>query len=281
MNEPRPRPPSPPGALSRVARVLTLGWSDTPRGRLSLRRAAGRLARAALRLRSRPLPPNMVASALVVAPHPDDEALGCGGTVALLVRHRAAVHVVFVTDGGASHPSHPSASRLDIAALRRAEARLATGALGVAWERVFFLDERDGTLGDLGEERARDVVARIAGLLTRLAPEAILLPCRRDGSSEHAASFDLVSRALRHARLSPRMLEFPVWSWWNPLLLLRPMLTCRSVWRLDLRDVREAKARAIASYASQTDPIPPETVPALPQGFASMFLCGEEFLFEA
>jgi LmbE family N-acetylglucosaminyl deacetylase len=64
------------------------------------------------------------------------------------------------------------------------------------------------------------------------------------------------------------------------MLLLGPMLTCRRVWRLDLRDVREVKARAIASYASQTDPIPPETAPALPPGFASMFLCGEEFLFE-
>jgi LmbE family N-acetylglucosaminyl deacetylase len=268
------------GALSAAARVLTLGWSDTPRGRLCLRRAVGGLVRAALRIRSRPLPRNAVASALVVAPHPDDEAFGCGGTVALLVRDRAAVHVVFVTDGGASHPAHPSATPSDIAALRRAEARLATGALGIGWERVSFLDERDGTLGNLDPERARDVVGRIAGMLTRLAPEAVLLPCRRDGSSEHAASFGLVSQALRQARIRPRILEFPVWSWWNPMLLLGPMLTCRRVWRLDLRDVREVKARAIASYASQTDPIPPETAPSLPPGFASMFLCGEEFLFE-
>jgi LmbE family N-acetylglucosaminyl deacetylase len=52
------------------------------------------------------------------------------------------------------------------------------------------------------------------------------------------------------------------------------------VWRLDLRDALELKARAIASYASQTSPIPPETSPALPPEFASLFLCGEEFFFE-
>ena len=36
----------------------------------------------------------------------------------------------------------------------------------------------------------------------------------------------------------------------------------------------------MASYSSQTDPIPPETSPALPLGFASLFLGREEFLFE-
>jgi LmbE family N-acetylglucosaminyl deacetylase len=58
------------------------------------------------------------------------------------------------------------------------------------------------------------------------------------------------------------------------------MLASRRVWRVDLRDVRAAKARAIASYASQTEPIAPDTAPAVPPGFAAMFLCGEEFLFE-
>jgi LmbE family N-acetylglucosaminyl deacetylase len=267
-------------APSRIARALTIGWSDTPRGRLLLRRAIARLISVALRIRSRSFQRNAVASALVVAPHPDDETFGCGGAVALLVRNRAAVQVVFITDGSASHPAHPTAAPDAIAARRKAEARSATGILGVDWERVAFLDERDGTLAGLDTGRAREVAGKIAAMLARLAPEAILLPCRLDGSSEHDASFALVSRALQLAQIRPRLLEFPVWSWWNPLLLLRPMFACRRVWHLDVRGVLDVKARAIASYASQTDPIAPETVPALPSGFASMFLCGEEFLFE-
>ncbi len=117
-------------------------------------------------------------------------------------------------------------------------------------------------------------------MLARLAPEAILLPCRSDGSSEHDASFALVSRALQQSGHRPRILEFPVWSWWNPTMLLGPMFTSRRVWRTDIRDLIDLKARAVASYATQTNPIPPDTDPALPPGFASMFLCGEEFLFE-
>lgn len=246
---------------------------------MSLRRAASRIVRTALRLRSRDFPRVDLASALVVAPHPDDEAFGCGGAVALLARDRAAVSVVFVTDGSASHPAHPSVTPSEIAARRRAEALSATGILGVDPERVFFLDEPDGTLADLAG-RSEEVVRRISGILARLMPEAVLLPCRADGSAEHEASFALVSRARAHAGTRPRILEFPVWSWWNPAMLLGPMLTSRRVWRLDLREVRETKARAIASYTSQTSPIPPETSPALPPDFASLFLCGEEFLFE-
>jgi len=266
---------------SRIARAVSLGWSDTPRGRLILRRAVARLVRAALRLRSRPLALNAVASALVVAPHPDDETFGCGGTVALLARDRAVVNVVFITDGSASHPSHALVAPAELAACRRAEARSAMEVLGVGLERIAFLDERDGTLGHLGEERSREVSEKIAAALGRLAPQAIFLPCRLDGSSEHDATFAIASRALLSARPKPRVLEYPVWSWWNPLLLLGPMRTCRRVWRVDLRGVRDVKARAIALYSSQTEPIAPETAAALPPGFASMFLCGEEYLFEA
>ncbi len=277
-------PPSPPNPrksrLAGAARVLTLGWSDTPRGRLLLRRGEARAVRTLLRLRSRRFQPRRVGSALVVAPHPDDETFGCGGALALLARAGAALDVAFVTDGAASHPGHPTVAPGAIAARRRAEARRATQILGVNPQRVWFLDESDGTLARLEAGAARQAAARIAGLLARLAPDAVLLPCRRDGSSEHDAAFALVARALGETDLSPRILEFPVWSWWNPRRLVRPLLTARRVWRLDLGPAFELKRRAVSCYVSQTEPIPPDTAAALPAGFASMFLRGEEFLFE-
>ena len=281
MSPTRPPLPPTPHAASRVARALTLGWSATPRGRMALGRAASRVVRAGLRLRSRPLALGALGSALVVATHPDDESFGCGGTLALLARGRAPVSVLVITDGSASHPGHPTLAPAELAACRKAEARRAMESLGIDWERVTFLDERDGTLSHLDSERSLGLVARIAEALGRLAPRTVLLACRLDGSSEHDASFALVSRALGSARLTPRMLEFPVWSWWNPLLLLRPLRTCPRLWRVDIRDVSDAKARAIGAYGSQTQAIPPEAAPALPPGFASLFLGGEEYLFEA
>ncbi len=241
---------------------------------------ASRVIRTALRLRSRPYPRRTASVVLVLAPHPDDESLGCGGTLALLARDRASVHVAFVTDGGGSHPNHPAFAPTQIAARRSAEAFTAAAALGIDRGNVTFLGAEDGTLGRVDEARGREIVAKVSALLSRVAPDTVILPRRGDGSSEHDAAFALFRRALAGAGLSPRVLEFPVWSWWNPTLLLGPLFTCRRIWRVDLRPVQEAKARALACYASQTSPIPPDTTAALPPGFVAMFLCGEEFLFE-
>ncbi|HET6313265.1 MAG TPA: PIG-L family deacetylase, partial [Chloroflexia bacterium] len=59
---------------------------------------AGRLLRPGVRLST----PNGNDSVLVIAPHPDDETLGCGGTLALHSRAGGQVCVLIVTDGGSS-----------------------------------------------------------------------------------------------------------------------------------------------------------------------------------
>jgi LmbE family N-acetylglucosaminyl deacetylase len=270
----------PQRGFSRVAGLLTLGWSDSPTGRLFLRRTIARFARIALRLRSNSLPVGLPNPVLVIAPHPDDETFGCGGTLALISRERAPLHIAFVTDGGASHPNHPILTAPEVAARRQQEAHLATERLGISWDKVTFLGARDGTLAQLDGGSYGALADRISGLLQSVKPQTILLPCRSDGSSEHEAAFRLVSTALERAGLKPRLLEFPVWSWWNPFILLGAMSGYRKVWRVDLGEARVAKAQAVASYVSQTHPIPPDTEPALPPGFAAMFLGREEFLLE-
>jgi LmbE family N-acetylglucosaminyl deacetylase len=233
-----------------------------------------------LLMRSRRLPLAAFKSVLVFAPHPDDETLGCGGTVALLVRSKAAVHIAFITDGSASHPGHPLLTPREIAALRRNEARVATGALGVDPGRLAFIDVGDGTLDRLDAAGERKVLGDLGAVIARATPDAIFVTSRDDGSSDHNAAFPLVSRSIEGAGTRPRMLEFPIWSLWNPTLLLRPLLTCRRVWRVAIADVLELKAAAIASYPSQTLPLPPDTSAVLPEGFAPMFMDQHEFFFE-
>ena len=266
--------------LSKVASALTFGWSDTSRARLAIRRTVSSIASMILRMRSSRLSADMPTSVLVIAPHPDDETFGCGGTVSVMVRTGVVLHVAFLTDGSASHPNHPVVTPNEVAALRMAEARLATGILGVAWDRVTFLGAQDGALARLCGDSLLRIVHAIAALISQLKPEAILLPCRDDGSSEHDAAFRFVCTALEKADLRPRILEFPVWSWWNPFMILKSLRMCRKVWRVDLGNARDIKARAMASYVSQTLPIPPDTRAALPSGFESMFHGPEEFVLE-
>jgi LmbE family N-acetylglucosaminyl deacetylase len=280
LSDPNPKLSPARPAFLKVASALTLGWSDTPRARLAIRRTASSIASIILRLRSSRLSAEMPTSVLVIAPHPDDETFGCGGTISAMVRSGVLLHVAFLTDGSASHPNHPVFTPADVAALRASEARLATQVLGVAWNRVTFLGAQDGELARLCGDSLLRIVHAIAALTSRLKPEAILLPCRDDGSSEHDAAFRLVCTALEEADLRPRILEFPVWSWWNPFLILKSLGMCRKVWRVDLGNARDIKARAMASYVSQTLPIPPDTRAALPLGFESMFSGDKEFVLE-
>jgi LmbE family N-acetylglucosaminyl deacetylase len=267
-------------ALLGAAAVLTLGWSRTRAGKLTLRRAASALVGAALRLRSRPMAFNGLSKVLVIAPHPDDEAMGCGGALALIARAKADIHILYVTDGSASHPGHASLDSRAIAALRHREANSATAVLGINRGGVDFLDAPDGRLAEFAADPKSKLGGMIADRLLSFRPDALFLPCRKDASSEHEASFEIVHRALEQTGLKPRVFEFPVWSWWDPSLLVPTVLGSASVWRVGLDGVREVKAQAMACYASQLQPLPPDVYSALPEGFASMFLGAHEFFFE-
>ncbi|RWR30649.1 PIG-L family deacetylase [Sinirhodobacter populi] len=67
---------------------------------------------------------------LLLAPHPDDETLGCGQLIAALTRMGVTVQVIVVTDGGASHPRSRLWPRERLAALRAAEVREAVALIG-------------------------------------------------------------------------------------------------------------------------------------------------------
>src|SRR5690349_12478109 len=72
---------------------------------------------------------------LVLAPHPDDEVIGCGGLVALHLREGRAVRVVVATDGGqAGEPAE-----------RQRESRAALASLGGGAE-IEFLNFPDRAL---------------------------------------------------------------------------------------------------------------------------------------
>ncbi len=244
-----------------------------------LRRALRAVVIAGLRLRSRPLGSAPGSRTLILAPHQDDEALGCAGLI--LTRRMAGlpVDVVYITDGAGSYPGHPLLPPAELARLRRAEAIQAMQGLRVEATSLHFLDAVDGTLAHLRPEESEALARRIAGMISALVPTELFLPCRADGSSEHEAAFRVAQRALQLSALRTRILEYPVWARWSPQQLIRPGLT-RRVWRLAFPAHAAAKRAALACYVSQTEPTPPWPDPVLPSGFADSFATTEEFFFE-
>ena len=231
----------------------------------------------ALRLRSRTFRPASDHRYAVIAPHPDDETLGCGGLIATACSLGSAVDVIYLTDGSAALPDHPQMAPSQLIRVRAAEACAALTVLGVAPGQAHFLGAPDGRLAHFAAAEQEHLVSALAGLLTRLQPDHVLVPWRRDGSSEHEAAFLLAAAALRSQMPVPRLLEYPVWAWWSPRYLARFAMTPAPILRLPIRTVRDLKTTAVNEFRSQIHPVPPWTYAALPPGFARSFLGTSEY----
>ncbi len=76
---------------------------------------------------------------IVIAPHPDDESLACGGLIAEACREGLRGKVVIVSDGAGSHPNSKAYPPDQLRALREEEARRAAAELGLGPEEIIFL----------------------------------------------------------------------------------------------------------------------------------------------
>ena len=243
------------------------------------RLALGRVFALALRIHSRPYKPE--GPVVVVAPHPDDETLGCGGLVAHLARSGASVHTMFLSDGEASHPAHPLLSPPELALRRKDEALAALAVLGIKEPQnsAVFLGAPDGQLDRLLTADRRRVVDAVTAQIQTLNPKVVLAPYRLGGSTEHTAANSLVRAALAAAG-GGHLLEYPVWAWWNPLRLRTQLRFSADNLRLPLdRALWESKRRALACHRTQILPTPPWPEPVLPAAIISACMSRQEFYF--
>jgi N-acetylglucosamine malate deacetylase 1 len=236
------------------------------------------LARFTFRLRSQPYRMESRAT-LVIAPHPDDETLGCG---ALIARKRAAGHpvrVVFLTDGGASHRDEPDLSRAALTRIREEEAKAALAELGVDPSEIRFLGSPDGNLARLdSSERAR-LVSGIADAARDVAAREVFVPCSPDGSSEHDVVLDLARDAVRSPPPRPQIWEYPVWTWRQPRVLWEKVTGGQAVVRCSMDKFRKAKERALLQHRSQVEPRWHSHRPVLPREVRAACLADPEYFF--
>lgn len=165
---------------------------------------------------------------LVVGAHPDDEAIGCGGTLRLHALDGDRLSAVFLTSGesGGHGIEDPGGTR-------EREARDAAAVLGI--EDLHFWREPDARL------RARDeLVRRLAKLIAGLRPSLVYAPHRGDDHPDHRAASRIVHRAAAAAGRSVEVRCFEIWS---------PLAEMEHV--IDISDVLEDKLRAIRAYRSQ------------------------------
>lgn len=150
---------------------------------------------------------HLKSSAVIFAPHADDETLGCGGTIIKKRKLGARVHIVFMTDGTNSHKR--LIAKDELKAIRQSEALAASRKLGVDGDHVFFLEFEDGELVN-HQDAAR---AKAAQLLDFLKPEAVFIPYCQEPPLDHLATNKIVLAALQAYGKSVTVYEYPIWFW--------------------------------------------------------------------
>ncbi|HVB68616.1 MAG TPA: PIG-L family deacetylase [Acetobacteraceae bacterium] len=185
---------------------------------------------------------------LVLAPHPDDESLGFGGTIAAAVAGGIAVHIVVLTDGTGSHPGSRRYPPPRLKMLREAETCAAAATLGVAAEQVAFLEAVDSHAPTEGADFDA-LTHRLAGMIARVQARSLLTTWRHDPHCDHEAAALLGAAAAQAAGV--RFLTAPVWGWTLPDDAPLPDPLPAAI-RLDVAAYLPAKRRAIAAHVSQT-----------------------------
>ncbi|MFV8226479.1 bifunctional PIG-L family deacetylase/class I SAM-dependent methyltransferase [Christiangramia aquimixticola] len=185
---------------------------------------------------------------MVVAPHPDDESLACGGLIAYLTSQGAKVSILFMTNGEASHPNSKNYPPQLLGDLRKKEALKACEILGVAKSEVIFLNAGDGKLFSFVEEGAA-VYGKLKDILEKTHFDTLFVPWRRDHHIDHIATNKIIRKAAQGLDLI--IAEYPVWLWKKGSQEDWPVPDEILPFRLNIEGVKPKKMEAIYSHRSQ------------------------------
>ena len=185
---------------------------------------------------------------VVVAPHPDDESLGCGGILAKARDLGIAVRLVVLSDGAGSHPNSQNYPPARLRALREEETCHAMAALGYSRDVIRFIGLPDASVPTSGPQ-ATTAQDAILAAVREIAAEAVLVTWSGDPHCDHVAAAKLVD-GLQDKIGNARVFAYPVWGWTLPPE--HEVGAAPRGCRIDIAKYLPAKAKAIAAHRSQT-----------------------------
>jgi LmbE family N-acetylglucosaminyl deacetylase len=171
-------------------------------------------------------------SMLVVAPHQDDEIIGCGGAMLLQLSKGNAVNVVFVQDGGDEYKEDGYARREDLTLVREEEARQVAQKMGIPQPQ--FL-----RYANLGGSNITKVAKDLQSEIIRTKSDVIFAPFFLDYNIDHQLVNFALSEALATLKQKPKIYGYEVWGLCIPNVIIN----------IDL--VMEKKRELLSLYKSQ------------------------------
>jgi len=198
---------------------------------------------------------NSNSTVVVFAAHPDDDILGCGGTIAKLTQEGSKVHIVFLADGESSRGDITDINSL--IQQRKQNAKKALKILGC--DSIEFLDFPDNRLDSLD---LLDVVKKIEGFIDAYKPYTIFTHYAHDLNIDHQITHNAVVTACRpqpgHCVKELLFFEVPSSTEWNLSKAFMPN------YFVDISSTLSLKIDALNAYKNEMKSFPhPRSIKAI------------------
>ena len=167
---------------------------------------------------------------LVIAPHFDDEIIGCGGTLAKHINAGDNVSVVYLTDGTNGIPNIKNKGLIN--RIRKKESLEALKVIGV--KRYYFLDEVDGTI-----KIKKKTIKNLNRIITNLKPDLLYLPWFFDNHVDHVKANKVLFLACKSYGFNFNICAYEVWTTLIPNIVV------------DIREEFDIKKKALSCFKSQ------------------------------
>lgn len=190
---------------------------------------------------------------MVIAPHPDDETFGCGGTMALMRAAGVPVSVIFLSRGEASHVDCCETPMAKVGAIRERSAERALSLLGLEVKDIYWLGLADRGFVRKGQEGFDRVVRSLRELIVGLAPGMVISPYYLDVLPDHEACAEMVREAMEGQESCEQMF-YPVWMWHRLRMKTLPIVLRDKVFKMDISEVIEKKIAAMDVYFNEVNP---------------------------
>lgn len=191
---------------------------------------------------------------IVFAPHPDDETLGCGGTIAKRISEGYEVLIVVMTDGRYAFSkvlginSDPSPQELK--QIRREEMKKAAKNLGVPEENIVFLDYEDESL----KENSKEAEQRVTQILKKNRPTEVYFPYEKDDHRDHRATNRIIRNSVKKLGLPTLKYQYSIYQRYSrasPMVDQFLKVFKRNMVQVDISEFLSLKEVAVKEFVSE------------------------------
>ena len=181
---------------------------------------------------------------LAVAPYPDHQILGCGGSLALLRQMGYRVRTLFL---GGRPPAADQATH-DPRRTSEEASRVAIAQLGISEEASACLRIRDGLFPHQNDPGFEESTRLVINELQELEPDTVLLPKLTHDQPDLLATWQIIRKAVQQFASPLRLIEYVLLEQQLRGTAVTKPTAEHTVWRLDIKEVMDQKAEAVQLF---------------------------------